>query len=97
VRLQFKGKTPAWAYVLAVLFMIDIFLQIASTYWIPHWAPVHADPAHVYPIHFRGGPTYFVQPWLGAYFNYGFYAGFVLIGLFLLLLLLNRGKVERIR
>jgi hypothetical protein len=95
--LQFKGKTPAWAYVLIPLFVTHSFLQIVAAYWIPHWAPVQPDPAHFYRIQFRGGPTYFVQPWLGAYFDYGFYVGFVLLGIFLLLLWLNRDKIERIR
>jgi hypothetical protein len=76
--------------------MADIFSQIATTYWIPRWAPILPDSTHSYPIRFRGGPTYFVQPWLGAYFDYGFYAGFVLLGAFLLLLWLNRDKIERI-
>lgn len=96
MKWQFKGKTPGWAKILAGLLMLNIFLQVATTYWIPRWAPVQIDPAHSYPIRFRGGPTYFVQPWLGAYSDYGIYAGFVLLAVFALLLWLNRDQLERI-
>jgi hypothetical protein len=96
VRLQFKGKTPVWAQILTSAIVVEMFLQIAATYWIPRWAPLQPDVTHSYQIRFRGGPVYFVQPWLGAYSDYGLYAGFALVGLFFLLLWLNRDKVERV-
>jgi hypothetical protein len=96
VKWQFKGKAPGWAKLIAGLLMLNILLQIATAYWIPRWAPVRTDPAHSYPIRFGGGPTYFVQPWLGAYSDYGLYAGFVLIAVFALLLWLNRDQLERV-
>lgn len=96
MRWQFKGKTPAWAYILTVLLLVNIGLQIGTAYWISSRAPVQADSVHSYPVRFRGGPTFFVQPWLGAYSEYGFYAGFALLGLFALLLWLNRDKLERV-
>lgn len=96
MRFQFKGKTPAWALILTGLLLINIITQIVAAYWIPHWAPIQPDLTHSYQIRFRGGPSYFVQPWLGAYFDYGFYAGLALVGLFGLLLWLNRDKIERI-
>ena len=79
-----------------MLLLVNIVLQIVTAYWISTQAPVQADSVHSYPIRFRGGPTFFVQPWLGAYDDYGFYAGFVLLGLLLLLLWLNRDKWERV-
>jgi hypothetical protein len=97
VRLRFKGKTPAWAPILTGLFLINICVQVVAAYWIPHWAPIQPDLTHSYRIQFRGGPPYFVQPWLGAFSDYGYYAGFALVVLFLLLLWLNRDKVERLR
>jgi len=94
--LQFKGKTPAWARILTGLLVINIFLQLAAAWWIPHWAAIQPDLTHAYKVQFRGGPAYFVQSWLGALYDYGFYAGFALVGAFLLLLWLDRDKVERI-
>ena len=95
MRWQFKGKTPAWAYILTVLLLVNVVLQMFTAYWISSRAPVEADSVHSYPTRFRGGPTFFVQPWLGAYNDYGLYAGFILLGLVLLLLWLNREKLER--
>ena len=95
MRWQFKGKTPAWAYILTGLLLLQVVLQMVTIYWISSQAPVEADSVHSYPIRFRGGPTFFVQPWLGAYSHYGFYAGLILLGLVLLLLYLDRGNLER--
>ena len=95
MRWQFKGKTPAWAYILTLLLLVNVVLQMVTAYWISSQAPVEADSVHSYPTRFRGGPTFFVPPWLGAYNDYGFYAGFILLGLVLLLLWLHRDKLER--
>jgi hypothetical protein len=96
VSWQFKGKAPGWAKILAGVLILNILLQMVTAYGIPRWAPMHADPAHSYPIRLGGGPTYFVPPWLGAYSDYGLYAGFVLLAVFALLLWLNRDQLERI-
>ena len=96
MRWQFKGRTPAWAYILTALLLVNVVLEIVAAYWISSQAPVEADPVHSYPVRFRGGPTFFVRPWLGAYNHYSFYAGFVLAGLVLLLLWLHRDKLERL-
>ena len=76
--------------------MLNILLQIATAYWIARSAPIQADLVHSYRIRVRGGPTYFVQPWLGAYSDYGLYLGFVLLALFALWLWVNRDQLERI-
>ena len=96
VKWQFKGKTPGWAKVLAGLLVMNILLQIATAYWIARSAPIQADLVHSYRIRVHGGPTYFVQPWLGAYSDYGLYLGFVLLALFAVLLWVNRDQLERI-
>jgi len=93
---QFKDGTPIWAWILAVLLILNIALQIATAYGVPRWAPVRADLIHSYPIRYHGGPTYFVQPWLGLYFDYGFEAAFGLLAIFIVLLFLNRDKLERV-
>jgi hypothetical protein len=76
--------------------MLNILLQIATAYGIARWAPIQANLVHSYRIRVRGGPTYFVQPWLGAYSDYGIYLGFVLLAVFGLLLWVNRDQLERI-
>ncbi|MFZ0734606.1 MAG: hypothetical protein WAM79_19965 [Candidatus Sulfotelmatobacter sp.] len=97
MKWQFKDRTPAWAWILAVILILNIALQIATAYGVPRWAPVRADLIDSYPIRYQGGPTYFVQPWLGLYFDYGFEAGFGLLALFIVLLFLNRDNLERVR
>lgn len=57
---------------------------------------MRADFAHSYQIRIGAGVVYFVQPWLGAYADYGMYAGFALLALFGVLLWLNRSKLERV-
>jgi len=96
VKWQFKGKTPGWAKILAGVLVLNILLQIATAYWIARSAPTQADLVHSYRIRVHGGPTYFVQPWLGAYSDYGLYLGFVLLALFAVLLWVNRDQLERI-
>jgi hypothetical protein len=96
VSWRFKDKTPVWAYVIAALLLGNIVLQIITMFWIPSHAPMRPDVTHAYPIHISGAAVYFVQPWLGAYADYGLYAGFALLALFGLLLWLNRSKLERV-
>jgi hypothetical protein len=92
---QFKGKTPAWARILAVVIVVNLVFQIVASFGIPRWAPLRRDSMHSYPLHFRGGPTYFVQPWIGMYTEYGYYAGFALLALFFLLLWVKRAQLEK--
>jgi hypothetical protein len=96
VSWRFKGKTPPWANILATVIVVNTVLLLATSFAIPRWSPVQRDNVHSYPIHFRGGPTFFVQPWLGAYSDYGYYAGFGFLALFFLLLWLYRDRLERI-
>lgn len=95
MKWKFKGETPVWARVLAGLLVVNIFLQIITAYAIPRWFPIQPDPIHSFAVRFKGGPTYFVQPWLGMYSDYGLDIGFVLLGVFLLLLWIKRDQLER--
>jgi hypothetical protein len=74
----------------------NILLQMVAAYGIPRWFPIQPDAIHSYPLRFKGGPTYFVPPWLGAYSGYGWEIGFALLGLFLLLLWVHREQIKRI-
>jgi hypothetical protein len=57
---------------------------------------MRADLTHSYRLSIGAGVVYFVQPWLGAYADYGLCAGFALLVLFGVLLWLNRSQLERI-
>jgi len=96
MRWQFKGKTPASCKVLFALFGINFLGQFGTSWAIPRWSPTMPDFSHSYPIRFKGGAVFFVQPWLGKYCDYGFWAGFVLLALFFLIMWFHRDEVERI-
>jgi hypothetical protein len=96
MRWQFKGKAPASFKVLVSLFGINFAGQVAAWLAIPRWSRIRPDAAHSYPIQFKGGAVYFVQPWLGKYFYYGFAAHFVLLALMFLIMWLYRDEVERV-
>ncbi|HUA16307.1 MAG TPA: hypothetical protein VMG31_13505 [Verrucomicrobiae bacterium] len=96
MRWRFKGSTPVSIKVLFALMVFNFAGQLATAYAVPHWAALQSDAAHSYLIHLRGSPAYFVQPWLGAYFDYGFWLHFVLLGLAFLMAWIHRDELERI-
>jgi hypothetical protein len=96
MRWQFKGKTPLSIKILFGLMIVNLAGQLGVAYAIPHWAPLQPDAVHSYLIHLRGSPAYFVHPWLGAYFEYGFWSHFVLLGLAFFIAWIHRGELERI-
>jgi hypothetical protein len=96
-RWQFKGEAPASFKVLFTLLGINFLGQMAAFCAIPRWWPIRPDAAHSYLIRFKGGAVYFVQPWLGKYFVYGFWAHFVLLALGFLICWLHRDELERVR
>lgn len=95
-RWQFKGQTPTPFKVVLTLFGINLLGQFAAFYLIPRWSPIRPDAAHSYLIRFKGGAVYFVQPWLGKYFDYGFAAHFVFLASLLLIAWLHRDELERV-
>ncbi len=84
-----------WAQILAGVLVLNIALQIVTAYAIPRWFPIQRDASHPYAIHFKGGPIYYVQPWVGVYTDYGLWIGFALVTVFVILLWVNRDQLER--
>lgn len=96
MRWQFKGKAPVSFKVLFALLGVNFLGQFGTSWAIPRRSPTMPDFAHSYPIRFRGGAVYFVQPWLGKYFYYGFASHFVLLALMVLIMWLHRDEIERV-
>ena len=96
MRWQFKGRPPASVLIVFALFLANSVLLTGAGYFIPHSSPTQPDAAHSYAIRFKGGAVYFVQPWLGKYFSYGLWAGFVLFALCALIMWFHRDELERI-
>ena len=95
-RWQFKGEAPTSFKVVFTLLGMNLLAQFAAFYAIPRWSPIRPDVAHSYLIRFKGGAVYFVQPWLGKYFLYGFCGHFVLLALGCVIAWLHRDELERI-
>ena len=94
---RFKGKTPLSITLVFALLGLNFLGQLATSYIIPRISPVTADAAHPYLVRFKGLAGYFVQPWLGFYFEYGFGMHFVLLALFFLMVWVHRDEIERVR
>jgi glycerol-3-phosphate acyltransferase PlsY len=97
MKWQFKGKPPASIYVIFVLLWVNLLGQMATSFLIPKWSPITPDAVHSYFVRFKGMAGYYVEPWLGAYFVYGFWLHFVLLALLFLLFWLHRDEIERVR
>lgn len=93
---RFKGKTPAVIKVVFARLCVNGLGQLVTSYAIPRWSPITPDAAHPYMVRFKGFAGYFVQPWLGMYFEYGYWTHLVLLALFFVMLWLYRDQIERI-
>ena len=96
MRWQFKGNAPVSFKVVLALLMINFVVLFGALWAVPRWSPVRPNAAHTYLIRFKGGAVYFVQPWLGKYFDYGFWAQFVLLALMFLIMWFHRDELERV-
>ncbi|MGO8795013.1 MAG: hypothetical protein ACLQLC_09335 [Candidatus Sulfotelmatobacter sp.] len=96
MRWQFKDEAPLSFKMVFTLLIANFLGQFVTSHAIPRWSPVTPDMVHPYPIRFKGGTVYFVQPWLGKYFDYGLRAQFVLLALLFLILWIHRDEVERL-
>jgi hypothetical protein len=91
---RFKDRMPLWFKLIVGLLLADSVLHFGLLSTVSNWALPAPDPAHSYRVPFRDGGIYFVQPWLGWYLN-AWWLGSVLLALLVLLLVLNRGQLER--
>jgi hypothetical protein len=90
-----KGWAAVVSFTTFALMMSNFLVSYALVYAIPRGWPTKADAVHSYSIRFRGGAIYFVQPWLGKYFDNDLWIGFALLGFFCLLMWLHRAEVTR--
>jgi hypothetical protein len=91
---RFKNRTPLWFIVIVTVLLADTILHFGLLMTVSSWAQSSKDVAHSYRVPFRDGVNYFVDPWLGRYLD----SWWLSVGLFVLLivlLLLNRNRLER--
>jgi len=91
---RFKGKTPLWFTLLVGLLLTDSALHFGMLFTVSIWARSSPDAIHSYRVPFRDGAIYFVRPWLGWYLG-AWWIGLGLLAILTLLLVLNRGQLER--
>jgi hypothetical protein len=91
---RFRNRTPLWFKLIVGLLMADSALHFGLLFTVSSWARRLPDAIHSYRVPFRDGGIYFVQPWLGWYLD-AKWIGFGLVAFLLLLLVLNRGHIER--
>jgi len=91
---QFKEKTPTWFYVLAGLLMADTAVHFGLSLMVSSWASPKRDALHMHPLPFRDGVVYFVGDALGWYLG-AWWISVVLFAILVVLLVVNRAKLER--
>jgi hypothetical protein len=98
-RARWGWDPKGWAAVVActtfALMMMNFLVGYALASVIPRRWPRASDAVHSYPIRFKGGVVYFVQPWLGKCIDNDIWIGFALLGFFFLLMWLHRDEVTR--
>jgi hypothetical protein len=93
-RLRFKNGVPFSFKLITAVIVLNFIAEFALIYAVPRLATRVAIGSHTYAIA-RGHNIYFVNPWLGRYLTIGSWAQFVLLGLLVLVLFLNRSQIER--
>jgi hypothetical protein len=91
---RFKQKTPLWFTALVVLIAADSAAHFGLLWTVPHWAASAPDALHSYRIPFHDGVIYFAQPWVGQYLN-AWWLDVGLLVILIVLLIVNRGQLER--
>ena len=95
-RYEFVGRAPLSfriASVLAISVFMALWLLGFTSRW---WAPQSADPTRPYAVRFRGGLVYYFRPAVGWFVENGLWLFFALLGVMLLIMWLNRGRVKRV-
>jgi hypothetical protein len=93
-RLKFRGEAPMAFKVVLALFAANVLTQIAISYALPRYFSVTPDDVHTFPLH-KGGVTFFVQPWLAQFSDYGSWANYVFFGMLCVILFVYRDRLER--
>lgn len=91
---RFKDKAPWWFNTVVGFLIVDSALHFGLLMTVSSWADSSRDALRTYPLPFRDGRVYFVQPWLGQYLD-AKWIGAGLLLLLVILLFVNREKLER--
>ena len=96
MRWQFKGKTPVSVMVVMLLFFAVMVVDLAASWSIPEWSPTTPDLGHSIPVRWKGGVTYYTQPWLARLVHDGDWLAVGLGVACFVLFWLHRDELERL-
>lgn len=91
---RFKNGMPLMFKVLTGLIVLNFLVEFVLLFLLSHIAHAIPDAAHSFMI-IRGRNIFYVHPWLGRYLTTGAWFQFVLLGLLVLVLILNRSQLEK--
>lgn len=91
---RFKNSTPLWFKLVVALIFADSTLHFGLLSTVSMWASSLRDATHPHPVPFRDGNVYFIDVWLGRYLD-AWWISVGLLALLILLLVLNRDRIER--
>lgn len=93
-RWRFKNGVPFAFKLISAIIVLNFVVEfslLASLGKFASRVPVGGDTFAI----LRGRVVYFVRPWLGHYLSIGAWGQFVLLGLLVLVLVLNRSQLEK--
>lgn len=93
-RLRFKNGVPFSFKLISAVIVLNFVVEFGLLLSLSKFANRFPIGRATYAI-LRGKNIYFVHPWLGRYLTSGAWAQFVLLGLLVLVLVLNRSQIER--
>jgi hypothetical protein len=93
-RLRFKNGVPFAFKLISAIIVLNFIVEFSLLMSLGKFAsriPVRPDTFAI----LRGRIVYFVRPWLGRYLTTGAWLQFVLLGVLVLVLFLNRSQIEK--
>lgn len=91
---RFKSSTPLWFKLVVAFIFADSTLHFGLLSTVSMWASSSRDAIHPHPVPFRDGNVYFIGVWLGRYLD-AWWISVGLLGLLIVMLVLNRDRMER--
>ena len=93
-RLRFKNGMPFAFKLISVVIVLNFVMEFSLLMGLPKFASRVPVGGNTFAI-LRGRIVYFVHPWLGRYLTTGAWMQFVLLGVLVLVLFLNRSQIEK--
>jgi hypothetical protein len=91
---RFKNGTPLWFKLIVALLIANAVLHFGLLSSVSKWAQPLPDALHSHRVPFMDGVNYFAPAWLGWYLD-AWWIGVGLLVLLIVLLVINRGRLER--